>query len=99
MAVGPRDWGMSFSWDVADLIWNSDQTSIDSRSRLTVQLRQDVLDQVNHLYYERQKLRIELLISPPKSEEERIYRLLELKEVTANLDGLTGGHFSDFLNQ
>ncbi|MDD5355530.1 MAG: hypothetical protein PHY56_03245 [Candidatus Omnitrophica bacterium] len=94
MAVGPRDWSLGLSWDVADLVWNSDETSIDSRSRLTVQLRQDILDQITRLYYERKRLKSELFLSPPKDELERLYRELEIEEVTANLDGLTNGYFS-----
>jgi photosystem II stability/assembly factor-like uncharacterized protein len=94
MAIGPRDWGLSLSWDVADLIWNSDETSIDSRSRLTVQLRQDVLDQVNRLYYERRRLKAELFFLPPKDEKEKMIKLLEIQEVTAGLDALTNGYFS-----
>ncbi len=39
VVVGPRDWGMSLKWDLADFIWSTDQTSIDVRSRLMVQLR------------------------------------------------------------
>lgn len=99
MAVGSRDWNLDLSWDVADLIWSTDQTSIDSRSRLTVQLRQDILDQATHLYYERRRLKAELLLSPPKDEAEKLYKTLELQEVTANLDGLTNGYFSKFLQQ
>jgi photosystem II stability/assembly factor-like uncharacterized protein len=95
MAVGPRDWDVGFSWDLADFIWSSDATSIDSRSRLTVQLRQDVLDQVTNLYFERKRIKLELSISPPATEIERISKELELQEITANLDGLTNGFFSN----
>nr|BDD44695.1 hypothetical protein 1 [bacterium] len=39
---GPRerdnDWGIDLSWDLADLVWNDAQTSIDVRSKLMVQL-------------------------------------------------------------
>lgn len=96
MAVGPRDWDIDLSWDVADLIWSSDQTSIDSRSRLTVQLRQDIVDQVTHLFYERQRLKAALLLSPPQSEQELFFKRLELQEITANIDALTDGYFSHF---
>lgn len=96
--VGPRDWNIGFSWNVADLIWSTDQTTIDSRSRLTVQLRQDVLDQVTHLYFERQKLKAELLVMTQANPGEHFYKQLELQEVTANLDALTNGLFSEFLS-
>jgi photosystem II stability/assembly factor-like uncharacterized protein len=32
--VGPKDWGVGFSWDVGDLVFSDDQTNIDVRSRL-----------------------------------------------------------------
>lgn len=96
MAIGPRDWDMGFSWDIADLIWSSDQTSIDSRSRLTVQLRQDVLDQVTNLYFERRRLKAELLLSPPTDDVDELYRNLEIQQVTANIDALTNIFFTRF---
>ena len=97
--VGPRDWGMSLGWDLADLIWSGDQTSIDTRSRLTVQLRQDILDQLTHLYFERRKLKVELLLSSPQDEKEKLYKEFEIQEITANIDGLTNGYFSKHLKQ
>jgi hypothetical protein len=30
------DWNVSLSWDLGELIWNGDQTSIDVRSKLMV---------------------------------------------------------------
>ena len=40
---GPRevdnDWGVALTWDLADVIWNNAQTTIDIRSKLMVQLR------------------------------------------------------------
>ncbi len=99
MAIGPRDWDMNISWDLADFIWSSDQTSIDSRSRLTVQLRQDILDQVTNLYFERKRLKAEFLLSPPEDEVEKLYRNLEIQQVTADLDGLTNNFFSRFMQK
>jgi len=96
MAIGPRDWDLSLSWDVADLVWSADQTSIDSRSRLTVQLRQDILDQVTRLFYERRRLKIELCFFPCQTEREKISKELELEELTAALDALTDGLFFHF---
>ena len=31
-------WDVTMSWDLGDLVWSTDQTSIDTRSRLMVQL-------------------------------------------------------------
>ena len=32
-------WDVTMTWDMGELIWTSDQTSIDTRSKLMVQLR------------------------------------------------------------
>lgn len=87
-------WDVTFTWDLGDLIWNSDQTSIDSRSKLMVQLRDDILDEVTSYYFERRKLQIELLEFAPNSKNMRIKKELRIMELTANLDALTGRYFS-----
>jgi len=92
--VGPYDWGLSFKWDLADLIWNPYQKDIDVRSRLMVQLRDDVLDEVTHLYYERRRLQAEFLLFPPEDAKMRMDKKIRLQELTANIDALTGGYFS-----
>lgn len=91
--VGPRDWGLSLSWDVADLIWNSYQDDVDTRSRLNTQLRIDILEEVNRIYFERERLKRTIETIPPKDEKERIERELRLEELTSLLDGYTGGIF------
>ena len=88
------DWSTSVSWDLGELIWNDDQTSIDTRSRLMVQLRDDILDEVTRAYFERRRLQIELLTDPPSNPRAQLTKELRLQELTAILDGLTGGWFS-----
>ena len=93
--VGPRDWGLSLSWDVGDLVFNSQLRLLNgSDGRLMVQLRDDILNEVTRLYYERRKLQTVLILTPPKTSEEKLTRILRLEELTANIDGLTGGWFS-----
>lgn len=97
--VGPEDRSLSlgygFTWDLADLIWNPDQTSIDTRSRLMVQLRQDILDDVTRLYFERRRLQVEYAALPVREATLQAERRVRLEELTAQLDGLTGGYFSE----
>jgi len=97
---GPIDrsfgWDIDLSWDLGELIWNHDQANIDVRSRLMVQLRNDVLDEVTKLYFERRRLQIELLRDPP-DDNKRAFKQLRLDELTANIDGLTGGYLSEHL--
>jgi photosystem II stability/assembly factor-like uncharacterized protein len=96
--VGPRDWSLSFSWDVGDLVFSEQVRLIDSNTRLLVQLRDDILDEVNRLYYERRRLQTELILTPPQTQEEKLGRILRLEELTADIDALTGGYFSRYID-
>lgn len=87
-------WDVSLTWDLGELLWNSDQTSIDVRSRLMVQLRDDILDEVNRVYFERLRVKMELDDADITDVKKRCEKELRLKELTASLDALTGGYFS-----
>lgn len=93
------DWDVSVSWNLGELIWNDDQTSIDSRSKLMVELRDDILNEVTRLYFERRRLQAENLLSPPQDKKEEIERNLRLAELTASIDALTEGYFSSELKK
>lgn len=94
-----RQWSAGLGWDLSDLIWSTDQTSIDVRSRLMVQLRNDVLDEVTRTYFERRRLQVEMLLSPPEDMKERIEQELRIQELTADIDALTGGYLSRKLKE
>ena len=96
--VGPRDWGLTLKWDIGDIVFSTEQTSIDVRSRLMVQLRDDILNEVTRLYFERKRLQRELALSPNLSPEVREEKDLRLQELTASIDGLTGGYLTKSLN-
>ena len=97
-SVGPEDEsykvGFGFTWDFANLVWNPDQISIDTRSRLMVQLRQDILEEVTRLYFERKRLLAEFQGNPTADPVLLHERRLRVEESTAQLDALTGGWFS-----
>ncbi|MFH1854331.1 MAG: hypothetical protein ABH815_03355 [Candidatus Omnitrophota bacterium] len=91
-------WDLTMTWDLGELIWNDDQTSIDTRSRLMVQLRDDVLGEITRTYFERRRLQIETHLSQPDNQSKRIEKRLRIDELTADLDAMTGGYFSKSLN-
>jgi len=98
VSQGPNDrslgWDVSLEWDLANLIWNPSQaSSIDTRSKLNTQLRLDILDEINRVYFERLRLKREFSIAE-MSEEELFKKKLRLAELTAIIDGYTGGYFS-----
>jgi hypothetical protein len=96
--MGPYDedtgWDINCSWDLGDLVWNNDQTSIDTRSKLMVELRNDIIDEITRLYFERRRIQVELLQNPPKDSVKCMEKELRIQELTANIDGMTGGYFS-----
>ena len=100
--IGPDDktfynnfgWDVSLSWDLSDLIWNSEQTSIDSRSKLMTELREDILNEVTRLYFERRRLQYEILGNDNGYSDVDIEKKMRLEELTALIDALTGGTFS-----
>ncbi len=96
--LGPDDinrgWDINVSWDLGDFIYSSDQTSIDSREKLMVELRNDILAEVIRIYYERRRLQMDLAFNPPASAQEHYEKLLRIDEMTALLDGFTNHFFS-----
>jgi hypothetical protein len=88
------NWDVSLAWDLGELVWSTDQTSIDVRSRLMVELRDDILDQVTRLYFERLRVKHELETLPLEQADKRFDKELKIRELTASLDALTGGFFS-----
>jgi len=93
------EWDVTLSWNLGELLWNDDQTNIDVRSRLMVELREDILDQVTKLYFERLRVKMELGNLSIEDRKKRFEKELKLEELTAMLDALTGGYFSQELNK
>jgi len=100
---GPDDRGRStdlnLSWNLGDLIWSSSQTSIDSREKLMVELRDEILAEVTRLYFERRRTQLEFITNPPQDSTERAKMLFRIDELTANLDALTDGYLSKRLDR
>ncbi|MCX5686711.1 MAG: hypothetical protein NTW09_04555, partial [Candidatus Omnitrophica bacterium] len=103
VAVGPDDisngFDVSVSWDLGNLIYSDDQTNIDVRSRLTTQLRNDILDDLRRVYFERKRLQFEIMTNPPKDLKARFEKELRIQELTQAIDDLTGNYLSDHIKR
>ena len=101
--AGPDDinegWNFDIDWDLSKFIWSSDQTSIDSREKLMVELRHDLLSEATRIYHERRRQQIEVAFFPLNSEQEILDKLTRLDELTALLDAMTDGFLSDRLEK
>ena len=64
-------------------------------SSLGVQLRNDILDDLRRVYYERKRLQFELMANPPKDMNGKFEKELRLQELTQAIDDLTGNYFSE----
>jgi hypothetical protein len=89
-----RDYGaqLTLSWDLGDLAYSPDAIDVSKEAREVIELRDDVLDEVNQLYYERRRALLELEAAQDPREAERLR--LRAEELAAGLDAWTGGWFA-----
>jgi len=96
--VHNQDYTFKFEWDFGDFLFNPDQVRISNEARNLAELRNDVLEEVTQFYFQRRNSQIDLLLSPPDDLRDRLRLELQLQEVTANIDYLTGGYLTQRLN-
>ncbi|NQT33138.1 MAG: hypothetical protein HQ594_05650 [Candidatus Omnitrophica bacterium] len=89
-----RDWNVDLTWDLSEIVWNKSQTIIDVRSKLMVQLRDNILEEVTRLYFERKRLLAEISGKERPGSKAIPEKQLRVEELTAYIDALTGGRFS-----
>ncbi|MBI4115869.1 MAG: hypothetical protein HY447_04760 [Candidatus Omnitrophica bacterium] len=102
--VGPQEgdkgWDFGVNWELGDLLYSTAQTSIDSRAKLLVELRESILSQVTRIYFERRRIQMQLfLLTSAAPSQEYFDLLLRVDELTAQIDALTDGFFSHKLDE
>jgi len=88
-----RGWHVSLaaSWDLATLLYDPEAIDFSREERQVIALRDDVLDEINQIYFERLGL---LLVIETATGVEANQARLRAQELAAGLDGWTGGWFS-----
>ena len=83
------------------VLWNTDQFFYDdeiryilNQARLTANIKENLLDDVTRIYFQRRRLQLESLASPPNDEISRLSSDLQIAELTGQLDSRTGGWFT-----
>jgi len=94
-----KRWKVVLAWDLRDFLYNKEQTRISKEARDLVELRQDVLEEVNTYFFDRRRAQIEMLFSPPTDVRSKIDLQLQIARVTASIDALTGGYLSNALQE
>ena len=85
-------------WDLDRLVFEPQELAVARESVRLANLRDRVLDEVTRRYFERRRLQVDLELSPPTDLNDRIRKELRLQELSADIDALTGGWFSQKLN-
>ncbi len=81
-------------WKLNELAFSKWETKLVSENRQVAKQRQSILQSVTQVYFERRRAQVDLMLSPPGDAAARTLAELKIAELTAELDGMTGGAFS-----
>lgn len=92
-------WGIGLEWELGDFLFNNEQLRISREARDLVELRQDVLEQVTLYFFDRRTARIDMILNPPADAYSRVEMLLQIQQLDASLDAMTGGYFTNTIKE
>lgn len=90
-----RDFGVfaELTWDLGEVIYHPEEIDVSREAREVIELRDEVLDEITQLYFERRRTRLEW--EEAAGDPARAARLvLRIRELGAGLDAWTGGWWS-----
>jgi len=85
--------GIVLEWSLGDLVYNPDAIDVAREAREVIELRDEVLDELTQLYFERRRTLLALRAAAADPAELARLRL-RADELAAGLDAWTGGFFS-----
>jgi hypothetical protein len=84
---------LTLAWNLGETVFNPDEIDVSRELRSVIALRDDVLDEVTQLYFERRRALDRLALVPPSEPEAEALRLRSA-ELAAGIDAWTGGWFT-----
>jgi hypothetical protein len=87
------DGALVLRWDLGDLVYQPEAIDVAREAREVIELRDEVLDEVTQLYFERRRVLLSLRSAAGDAAESARLRL-RADELAAGLDGWTGVFFS-----
>ncbi|MFQ5417753.1 MAG: hypothetical protein ACE5FL_11990, partial [Myxococcota bacterium] len=88
------DVSLSLSWDLGGVAYEPESIDVSRETRQVTELRDDVIDEITQLYFERRRVLVQLG-GAPGGERERLR--LRANELAAGIDAWTGGWFGEQL--
>ncbi len=88
------DVSLSFEWQLAQLASPDQAIAISKERRELIELRDQVLERVNRLYFERRRVLARMAALAPPAATERRELEIRADELAAQLDAWTGGLFA-----
>lgn len=85
---------LSVQWDTNQILYDDEIRFILNQARLTANIKENLLDDVTRIYFQRRKLQLETLLNPGENNTEKLFKQIEIAELTGQLDSRTGGWFS-----
>jgi hypothetical protein len=85
------DVGITFSWDLGDVAYHPESIDVSREAREVIELRDDVLDEITQLYFERRRVLAQLQSLSDPNDAGRLR--LRADELAAGIDAWTGGWF------
>jgi hypothetical protein len=88
---------LTLAWDLGDAAYHPEEVDISREARAVIELRDDVLDEVTQLYYERRRVLAERAALGPR-DPAAFALALRADELAAGIDAWTGGWFGRRVN-
>ncbi len=87
-----RDVQMRLTWDLGDTLYNPEQIDVSTEARRLIELRDDVLDELDQLYFDRRRA-LDAASAAPADSADAARERLRAEELAAGLDAWTDGWF------
>jgi hypothetical protein len=82
---------LTVSWDLGDIAYHPEEIDVSREAREIIELRDDVLDEITQLYFERRRVIAALALQPDSPTASEFQ--LRAAQLAAGIDAWTGGWF------
>jgi hypothetical protein len=83
------------TWDLPKMIYNPETLDVYSLKRY----REQLMKEVTRLFFLRRRIQIDFMLNPPADPQTFITKKLRIEEVTAMLDAMTGGIYTNYVSE